>query len=388
MTKAFHRSAEPTPRSARLSPKWSRRHGSKCVAIGALIAIANLLPRAAAAEESAYCRKVRARAAADAALLLAPKIIAEGLKLPAGLQPGARLDATAQGAGYQLRGGLSFSAVHAYKAFATTDVAAADCVQHEQTLLATELLNAPESFRLNALRKQIEFLDSRRPEIDDLVAKMGDRLAVQTVTALELEDLRERASVLARKRTESAAEMARIESLGWPTHRGSIDQLIRDIEASSMKFERKVSHLRSLDAWELAVTGGYIPKALSQGASDFFGVIQVSYSLGGPWHTAAESRYLDARADELRSAQYELRHALEIFRRQVKAVTARAESELAIADKRLAEIRALREALTSSTAASAPVVLARLAIELVGVEAERLFLVELVSEISRLEGGN
>jgi hypothetical protein len=46
------------------------------------VALAFFFPWAAAAQTSPYCRKVRARAAGDAALLMSPRIVVQGIRFP------------------------------------------------------------------------------------------------------------------------------------------------------------------------------------------------------------------------------------------------------------------------------------------------------------------
>src|SRR5262245_4883079 len=72
---------------------------------------ASLLRTPAANADDAYCRKVHARAASEAALLFAPTARAEGIKLPVALQKGASIDplTAGGGSGYQLRAGMSLS---------------------------------------------------------------------------------------------------------------------------------------------------------------------------------------------------------------------------------------------------------------------------------------
>ena len=354
-------------------------------ALGVGVAV-SLMSVCAHADESAYCRKVRAHAAADASLLVAPTMLIEGIKAPSGLQPGGKLDPTSPGAGYQLRAGFSFSPLDFYKGTRVGRVADADCDAHEVTITAQQLLlQAPELGRLGAFRDQVAFMDAQQATWEAVTAKMTARYAAQSTTLVELEAVRTQASALARQRAQIGGEVARLEATGLDDYRGSIAGLIRDIREKSMKFEREASHVRSLDAWKFNITGGYLPPIYSSASSDFFGVVQVGYTLGGPWHNAAEARYLDARDEELQKSRQEMARQLQVVRESVRAATVQATRELEIVEKRVAEITTLQGALGSSEAPTAAFALARLELELISAQADRVFLTGLIRELSRLE---
>jgi hypothetical protein len=342
--------------------------------------------RPASAEESAYCRKVHARASADAALLYAPTARAEALKLPTAIQPGGRIDSTGQGNNYQFRAGLSISAIQIYKGTRMTPVADADCAHHEAVFAAQELLSlGMEVGRLAALRSQAAYLESHRAVWEEITHKMDERFEAKTTTLLEATDVRTRAATVARRHAQLGAEIARLEAMGIQGPHASIAQLMHAVDASAMRYEREVSHVRSLDAWDLNVTGGYVPPVMDAPRSDFFGLVQVSYNLGGPWRNAAESRYLAARAEELKDAKYELRRQLVQFREQAKRSSVHAKRELEIVERGLALLKADRAAIESSEAPSVFYARSMLDLELIGAEAERVFLTTLIRELSRVE---
>lgn len=352
----------------------------------ATAAVVTLSPNEARAEDSAYCKKVRARAASDAALLIAPRAIIEGVRVPSGIQAGSGVDPTT-GAGYQLRGGLTFSLLHAYKGFRVMDVAEADCLQHASQVTAAELLAAaPHLGRLGALREKAAYLDSQKARLDEVLAGIDARQAAQTMTIFEAEELRSRAANVQRERVEVASQIAQLETIGIEPYKGSIDALIRKVEAESMAFEKEAASVRKLDAFDLSVTGGYAPEVFSRSSGDFYGVVQLSYSFGQPWRSSNENKYVDARQEEMRTARQETRRQLSLVREQVKVVVIRAKGEIEILDRRIGEMDRFKQALEKSEAPAAAHAHARLSIELMNAEAERVFLKSLVKELSSLEG--
>ena len=300
---------------------------------------------------------MRARAAADASLLVAPRVLVEGIKAPSPLQSGGKLDPASPNSGYQVRAGATFSPLNFYKGLRVKEVGEADCEQHEVAMTAQQLLiHAPDLGRLAALREQAVYLDSQRAKWESIAPRTAERFAARTVTLLELEDVR-----------------------------GSIPELIRRVREKSMAFEREASHVRSLDAWTLNVTGGYMPPVYGAGSSDVFGVVQLGYSLGGPWHDSNESRYLSARDEELQKERQELGRQLEVLRENVKVTNGEATRELEITAKRVGELSELRTLLSTSEAPNAANNLDHIELELISAQADRVFLTGLIRELSRLE---
>ncbi len=350
----------------------------------ALAALATV--SSARAEDSAYCRKVRERASSDASLMIAPTLRAEAMKLPSSLQPGGRVEVAPGGSSYQVRAGASISLVNVYKGTRLGHVADADCALHQATTKAQELLALAADFgRLNALREQVSFLDKQRPVWEAVYAKMEDRFAAQNVTLLNLEDVRVRTTVLSRHRAQIAGEVARLEAAGLSDQRPDVSALVQNLDAAAMKYEREASHVRSLEAVDLTLTGGYVPPIFDAKNSDFFGVVQISYSLGGPFRNAAETRYLDARAEELKTARYESQAQLHTFRKQVQAGLSEAKQELDVVEKRHSVLQATRATFDGAEAPGAAYALAMVDLELLALRADRIFLAGYVRELSRVE---
>ena len=116
----------------------------------------------AAADDSAYCRKVKARAAGDAALLFAPSVTGQVIRYPS--VNGGPVDATGvtTGNGWQGRVGLSWSPLDFYRGFGVLRAGDADCERGNAQIDAQHLLHYGEDYgRLHALKKQAEYLEGR-----------------------------------------------------------------------------------------------------------------------------------------------------------------------------------------------------------------------------------
>lgn len=338
---------------------------------------------AARADESAYCRKVRARASSDAALMFAPSVQVHGIKFP---NNGTIDSGVTTGAGYQFRAVLTFSPLDLYRGFRVLRVGDADCEQHAAVEDAQKILQQGADFgRLPALRRQAAMLDAKRPTWESLLEKSEERLAAHTISLADANDVRARVSELELKRSRVGGDAAKLEARGLESMRKGLGTLSSDIRASAMRFEREASHVRSLDAWDVRVTGGIIPQ---DKPVDFFGMVQVGYNFGGFWRNAYESGYLEARAEELRTSRYELEDQLQRFRDVVRAAAVQTRSELGVVERSVATLRAAREALSKSEAPGAPHALALVELEILSIESDREFLTVFLEELGRLEEGS
>lgn len=334
----------------------------------------------ASAEESPYCQKVHARATGDAALLMAPTLQAQGIRFP---RNGAYDTGVTVGQGMQFRAALAWSPLDFYRGFRVQSAADYDCARHEARVSAEELLAVGVEYgRLPALRREATFLDARRSSWETIVAAGDDRLAAHVTSLLDANEIRARGAELARKREQIAGDVSRLEALHVDEYRGMLGSLSTRIDDTTMQYEREVSHLRSLDAWTVSVTGGVVPQTAPV---DWFGAVQIGFNFGAFTRNAAETRYLAAREAEVRGARYEVRAQLRRFQEQLAAEARQAERELAITDKKLSTLATARAAVAGAEAApNGPHALAVLDLEMIFAEADRVYLSALVTELGKL----
>lgn len=329
---------------------------------------------------SAYCRKVEARADGDAALLFAPSVTADAIKFP----DSSAIDAgVLKGSSLQLRSGLSWSPLDAYKGFRVLRVAKADCTAHESVVTVREVLAQGEDFgRLPALRKQAAFLEASRATWEAIAQKANERTAAKVTSVLEENEIRARVSELTRKHVAVTGEIAILEARGVEAFRGMLSALVTKLETDSARFESEASHVRSLDPWDVRLSGGVIPH---ERPVDYYAILHVSFNFGAFSRNAAETRYLEARADEQKKARYETRGQVERFRAQAKTGAARARRDGELLDKQIQSLVTVRDALASSEAPNAPHAHAIIELGRISLEAERTYSTALAEELARLE---
>jgi hypothetical protein len=148
----------------------------------------------------------------------------------------------------------------------------------------------------------------------------------------------------------------------------------------SMRLERETSHLRQLDDWKLQITGGVIP----QNPIDWYGTLELSFSLGALARGQQEEHYLEGRSEDLRYARDGVETRLAQFRAQTTAALEQARRDLGLVDHSLEVLRATRLALEQSEAESAAQARDLIAIEQVSVESDSIFLRSFVGALETL----
>jgi hypothetical protein len=148
----------------------------------------------------------------------------------------------------------------------------------------------------------------------------------------------------------------------------------------SMRLERETSQLRQLDSWKLQVTAGVIP----QNPVDWFGTLELSFSLGALVRDQHEQRYMEGRSEDLRYARDGVETRLAQYRAQTAAALEQARRDLGLVDHSLEVLRATRLALEQSEAESAAQARDLIAIEQVSVESDSVFLRSFVGALETL----
>jgi hypothetical protein len=337
---------------------------------------------AATAQETPYCRRARARAASDADLLMSPRVILQGIHFPNG---GQQVDSgPTAGSGYQVRAGLSFSPVDYYKGLGVLRLGDADCDRHEAAERVQDvLIRGTDDARLSALRAQAEFLRARREDWRALAAMATARLSERIITVVEYTSMQRFADALEHKLVQVEGEAnqlgARIPSAPIPAQTPLRSLAGRYFE-QSMRFERDASRLRLLDQWKLQLTGGVIPQA----PVDWYGVLELSFSVGALLRDRQEEQSLDARADELWRARDEIETKVEQFRAQTEAALEQARRDFGVVEHTIEVLAATRVALERSEGENVAHARDALAVEQISLEADGVFLRAFIDALAAL----
>ncbi|MEO8177617.1 MAG: hypothetical protein ABI895_02185 [Deltaproteobacteria bacterium] len=357
--------------------------------------LASFVPAQAVAQQTPYCKQARAKAASEADYLMTPRVTIQGIHFASG----ADLAGPITGKGYQLRTGLSFSPVDFYKGRGVLRAGDADCKRHEASIVLDDVLvHATEVARLAALLEQGEFLRTRTEDWRGLAARAAARLSQRIITVVEFTSVQRSIDTLEHKlvQVEGDAEQLKARQLrvagmlptlgvlgsgqGGNEASAPVPDLASAYFRESMRFEREVSHVRQLDDWKLQITGGVVP----QNPVDWYGTLELSFSLGALARGQHEQRYMEGRSEDLRYARDGVETRLAQFRAQTTATLEQARRDLGLVDHSLEVLRATRLALEQSEAESAAQARDLIAIEQVSVESDWVFLRRFVGALETI----
>ncbi len=327
---------------------------------------------------SAYCRKTQARANADAALLLTPKLLAQGLRYPAtGVDPTAVF-----GVGTQFRAGLSFSPTDFIKGLKLSSVADADCERQETNSRIEEFLEeAADGFRRRALRAQVDFLVKNQNRWKSVLKTENELFQRRAVTLLELSELKARVFELEKILIQTRGLHQQLGSRDLSNLPRTIQQARAQYVNHTSRFEKAASGVRAMDAWQFRVLGGV---AISERPADWFALAEVTVSLGVVNQLIGERRYLAARADEAANGRHEAGDRLRVLQTQLIERRAQATAELRILDDQIAGMEATRTSLETVSAHGADHAVGVLQLEEISKGAQRAYLRGLIESLSEL----
>jgi hypothetical protein len=307
-----------------------------------------------------------------------------GLRYPSGFDIGP-----ATPTGYQLRVGLGYSVIDPVRALRLHAAADADCAA-EQTRadLSAALEAASGSAEIVAQRAKAEFIKAHQTEVDSVVQRARERMRERLITLFELNHILDLADGLERKAAVAAGAAARLEAVSGSETKPTLKQakqLSEELARKRETHEDELSSVRTLDAWNLRLQGGVIP--LEGPKLDWYGWVEVSYNLGGPFQSAAERRFREARRKELASDVAELPAKLARQSREQSAQAEQAAAELKVMEKRLGYLKSIAAEMEGNEPASSHARDA-LSITQLEAEAERVYLQRLLDALSAQRSSN
>jgi hypothetical protein len=251
--------------------------------------LSSFLPTVAAAQDTAYCRQVRARAASDADLLMTPRVMVQGIHFPAARS--SSIPVPRARTAIRCGPGSHFRRVDFYKGQSVLRVGDADCRRHEASQELDEVLgHATETARLSALREQSQFLRTRTEDWRALGAKAAARLSQRIITVVEFTSVQRSIDTLEHKLVAVEGEAGQLQArqLGAtgsfpsaaasaaagstagspsatpekaPDKQAPVHALASQYYREAMRFEQEASKVRRLEDWKLQITGGVVPIA-------------------------------------------------------------------------------------------------------------------------------
>jgi hypothetical protein len=315
---------------------------------------------------------------------MTPKVVAQALRFPSS----GRIDASNASVGddVELRAGLAYSPVDALRGSLLSGIGDADCQQHAAGRRIDDvLIGATERPRLVARSAERDYLLTHRADWLSLLEAADGEVKAGLLTLTEVYELHRMTQTLERRLVESENEVSRLQVATEGRPMAATTPLARGYVEQTAELERKVATLRRFDPWSFTITGGVVP--FGHNAPDWFGFAEVSFSLGGLVRESRESRYLQARADEVRSESYELPSKLAHFRKLVAADLSNAERELASVQAEVSYATSALEKLAAVDAPNATQSRATLTLQRISAEADEVLLRTQIRELSALAEG-
>lgn len=274
---------------------------------GALLCLASLHAASAQSDppmvqehaEPGWCEFVRSVADAEAAVLLAPEVFVSAGAVNAGEADGtggAPLGAPT----LRLTAGLGYDVVDAWRGITLRRRAEAECRRYKAlSALQTALQAGPGLGAEPALAARLSVLDAALPEGDRLLAALRVDLQEGRATVEELNALQLRLDQLRALASETTRERERLTRLPAPPAH-PLSGLLQELRAADDEVERISGRLRRTAAWDIRLRGGYDELIDVKQDLPLFGMLTVSYNLGGWAQPVANAR---ARRARLRAAE-------------------------------------------------------------------------------------
>jgi hypothetical protein len=264
------------------------------IAWGALLCLAALRP-ASAADEPAWCEFVRGVTDAEAAVLLGPEIFASAGAVNAGEATGGSGGVPLGSPTPRLTAGVGYDLVGAYRGVTLRRRAEAECQRHRAlSALQAALQAGPDIGAAPALAARRRVLETAIPEGERLIESLRADLREGRATVEELNVLQIRLDALRALMSETLREQGRLERLPTRLQR-PLSALLEELRAADDSIEQISGRLRRAEAWKLRVQGGYDELIDVRQERPLFGMLTVSYNLGGLWQPSANERARQAR---------------------------------------------------------------------------------------------
>ena len=304
---------------------------------------------------------------------MAPRLVGQAIRIP------SRADTTEEPTlgtdTVQLRASLTWSPLDLYRGVQVMRLADLRCERDASMTSLQEALAAGNRYgRAHALVQQIAHLEASLPAARALIARAEEQLAAGVATLLEVDQLRVRVHRLQRQLARARQELAilEIEEMDGVLARPLAGDVAK-LERADVAMVRGESDLRKLDAWNVDIRAGAVPDD-----SDWFAMLQVSYSLGDPWRRRAEARLVDAHKGALRDSRDGSRSRAARFVRTMRTSVVQLREELALVRRQLEILAAEQDSLEQTSSDRAQSLVARITLDRFELEAEARFLETLI----------
>jgi hypothetical protein len=213
------------------------------------------------------------------------------------------------------------------------------------------------------------------------------RLEANVITSVDFAQIRTRTAQIEARISELRGRIEQLEARGVSLPDARLSELVRGYQASELEREQRLSSLKTLSAWNMALSGGALVPLIKGASMDWFGWVELSYNLGGLWSAGREQAYLKARRGELQDARYELAQRVRVAERALLSHGAHAEEQLSLLEGQLRFLDRTIAALESADVSATAHARDNLVLERVLDESERVLWQALITTLKGLGYG-
>jgi hypothetical protein len=287
----------------------------------------------------------------------------------------------------RLTAGLRYSLSGLYRGVTLRDRAREECLRYRsESELHAFLAANPDGESKRALTAQRVVLEAALPQARELLERTRVRMAEQTSTVVELTALERREHELRTLWLKLGAEIDARSSLPTPPTK-PVSQALAERDRAETRVQGLDARLRAIGAWDLSLRGGYDQLLTGERRHPLFGLVMLSYNLGGLFQGGSEDRAEAGR-------RVFVREQIEGVDDRITRLTARLRATQRGEQERLEETRRMVErlqkrfdALRAVTAERAQDYADQIWFDLVLARAEEAYLVAHLQDIAEILDG-
>lgn len=249
--------------------------------------------------ESSWCEYIRSVTDSETAVLLAPEVFASAGVVNAGEATSGAGDAPLGTPKLRITAGLGYELAGVYRGVTLRRRAEAECHSHQALqALQAALETGPDAGAGPALKARLAVLEAALPEGERLVEALRADMREGRATLEELNAVQLRVDALHALAADTRRAQERLEHLP-PRPERPLSALLQEFRNAEDEIERLSGKVRRSTAWNITLRGGYDELVNEPREIPLFGMITVSYKLGGLSQSAANGRARSARLKAL-----------------------------------------------------------------------------------------
>jgi len=285
-------------------------------------------PELRSGPEPAWCEFIRGMTDAETAVLLAPEVFASTGVVNAGEAASGAGGAPLGEPKLRITAGLGYELVGVYRGMTLRHRAEAECQRHQAISgLQAALQSGPDAGAAPALKARLAVLEAALPEGERLVESLRMDVREGRATLEELNALQLRLDSLRALASDTTRAQERLARLP-PRPERPLSALLQELRDAEEKIERLSGKVRRSTAWSVTLRGGYDELIDVPQDVPLFGMITVSYKLGGLSQSAANERARSARLRALEEDVEGLPQRVERLLEQLRATRSAEETRL------------------------------------------------------------